>query len=160
MSCCKLPTLFAFHMNVFSLYASSLEQFRKRDVLATYIYLVSCSVIIVVYAIRHFSTTAMEWSCVVPLTNNSTCPDSHYLYGGNACCIFKEETFTRKFMIFVSVSGGFLTSLLFLVIGVLQCSKFFQGKDRVRIPDRLVDYSCRATQTISDEQQKEECLQV
>lgn len=147
--CCNVATIFAYHANIFSLYSSSLDQFRKRDVVATYCYFIICAILIMCYAMRHFSTQSMHWSCVIP--SNTTCPDKHYLYGGNACCIFKEETFTQKLMIFVSVCGGFLTSLLFLTIGVLQCTKFFQGKDRVRVPDRLIEYTCSASQTDEDD---------
>ena len=128
MSICTLLYQIALQLNFFINYKTNEENFRCRDLICTYVYIILCTITVVTYGIYYFTTETMMWNCEV-LKNNKC--NSDQLKGGGACCKFEKEHIYHKLIRFLGILGGIISSILLIIMVFLQISKIIEGK----IPD-------------------------
>ena len=135
----------ALQLNIFSNYKSDIENFKFRDFVCTYLYIFLCISMTIVYGIYYFKTDTMTWECKI--YDNNTCSSDH-LKGGGACCIFVKDTMSRKIIHFMSIAGGILSSILLVVLILLNILRIIDRKfsDSNILSDRPNIENCSATE--------------
>ena len=106
-----------------------------------------------------FSTNSMTL-CKMP--ENNTCEDK-YFKGGGACCLFIKDSFSHRIIHFMSITGGIMSSLLFVVMIILHTIRIIDKRfgttniiyERPVIVNSSVeeiDTECRNDDTMIDNQ--------
>ena len=75
----------AMQLNFFSNYKLDSENFRCRDFICTYIYVIICIILSVIYSMYFFSNDFVNWNCQI--TINNTCSIDEFKGGGGCCAI-------------------------------------------------------------------------
>ena len=122
---CSCLYSISWQLNVFSNYKRDSENFKIKDFLFTYFYILTSLILIIVYGIYYFGNDTMTWVC--ELSINNSC-EEHYFKGGGACCVFMKDNISHKVIHFMSITGGIISSLLLIVMFILNVSKIIDRK--------------------------------